>query len=427
MGGGVRGVGGDLDCPEKIGGDGRPMVAAFSAEPLAAAMGIATTSALALMADALEVAHRLPRVMVRVEALEVPVWRARSIAQATSGLSPEAGAHVDAEIAARAHREAEEAVQESWDVSLTHAGQRDGRWLGTSWVQITGDTPEPGRRYATSALIRGWLTGSRVTVTPALDHIDPDDSPARPLPTPSHSCNSELHESYTPPMSTRAHQTDGRRSAAAARRRAREAEILAATRALFDERGVRDAQIEDIARAVGINRAIVYRHFTGKEELFALTLVGYLDELRVDLEQASTAASAPRERLADIVGAFVDYSLAHPAFVDCAQALMRRSGPELLDEISESALFRLGRAISGALSVLSGALEDGVEAGDFTVTDPTLLANTLYASGLGALQLARVGILVKEAAPGVPTVGEISAAQVREYLVASALALATLR
>ena len=82
-------------------------------------------------------------------------------------------------------------------------------------------------------------------------------------------------------------ETDGRRKAAAARRRAREAEIIAATRALFDERGVRDAQIEDIARAVGINRAIVYRHFTGKEELFALTLVGYLDELRDDLAAAA--------------------------------------------------------------------------------------------------------------------------------------------
>jgi hypothetical protein len=50
-----------------------------------------------------------------------------------------------------------------------------------------------------------------------------------------------------------------------------------------------------------------------------------------------------------------------------------------------------------------------VRSGDFTVEDPTLLANTLYASGLGALQLARVGILVTEAAPGVPTVGTISA------------------
>jgi AcrR family transcriptional regulator len=226
-------------------------------------------------------------------------------------------------------------------------------------------------------------------------------------------------------MATSAPASQTRRSAAAARRRAREKEIIAATRALFDERGVRDAQIEDIARAVGINRAIVYRHFTGKEELFALTLVGYLDELREALELADDPSAAPADRLAGLVSGFVDYGLAHPAFVDCAQALMRRSGPELLDEISESALFRLGRGISSCLTILTAAMQSGVDAGEFTVEDPILLANTLYASGLGALQLARVGILVTEAAPGVPTVDEISSDQVRDYLVASALAVAT--
>src|SRR6476646_3048645 len=210
-------------------------------------------------------------------------------------------------------------------------------------------------------------------------------------------------------MSPEAAPTDGRRSAAATRRRAREKEILAATRALFDERGVRDAQIEDVARAFGINRAIVYRHFTGKEELFALVLVGYLDELRAALGAAAEAHADPAARLEAIVGTFVDYGLAHPAFIDCAQTLMRRSGPELLDEMSESALFRLGRGISGCLASLTSALEAGVASGDFRVADPTLLANTLYASGLGALQLALVGILVTEAAPGIPTVGEISA------------------
>ena len=220
-------------------------------------------------------------------------------------------------------------------------------------------------------------------------------------------------------------ETDGRRRAAATRRRAREAEIIAATRALFDAKGVRDAQIEDIAAAVGINRAIVYRHFTGKEELFALTLVSYLDELRDALNQAAGAEAAPPAQLAAIVEAFVAYGVAHPAFVDCAQSLMRRSGPELLDEISEGALFRLGRGISSSLAILSAALQAGVDSGDFTATDdPTLMANLLYASGLGALQLARVGILVKEGAPGIPTVGEISHEQVSNHLVASALALA---
>lgn len=221
---------------------------------------------------------------------------------------------------------------------------------------------------------------------------------------------------------------DRRRSAAASRRRRREREILEATRQLFDERGVRDAQIEDVAKAVGINRAIVYRHFTGKEELFALTLVGYLDELREALAAGAAGADdSAAGRLEAVVSAFIDYGMAYPAFVDCAQTLMRRTGTELLDEISESALLRLGRGISGCLAVLSGVLEDGVRTEEFTVADPILLSNTLYASGLGALQLARVGILVKEAAPGIPTVSSISTDQVRAYMVTSALALATSR
>ena len=188
---------------------------------------------------------------------------------------------------------------------------------------------------------------------------------------------------------------------------------------------MREAQIDDIAKAVGINRAIVYRHFSGKEELFALVLAGYLDELRLAMVEADDGETDPAARLTRQVGAFVDYGVAHPAFVDCAQALMRRRGEDLLEEISESALFKLGRGISGCLSVLQDALQAGVDAGTFRVEDPTLLANTLYASGLGALQLARVGILVHEDTPGVPSVGAVSPDQVRAYLVDSALALVT--
>lgn len=216
-----------------------------------------------------------------------------------------------------------------------------------------------------------------------------------------------------------------RRTTAAERRRVREKEIIGATRALFDQRGVRDAQIDDIARAVGINRAIVYRHFTGKEEIFALTLVEYLGELREALVAADEPDSSATERLRAIVGAFATYGVAHPAFVDCAQALMRRTGTELLEEISEDAMLRLGRGMSGCLAVLTTVLGDGAASGEFTVSDPVLLSNMLYASGLGALQLARVGLLVTESAPGVPGIGGVSAEQVTEYLVSSTLALVT--
>jgi AcrR family transcriptional regulator len=225
-------------------------------------------------------------------------------------------------------------------------------------------------------------------------------------------------------MATRAPQTDGRRRAAAARRRARKEQIIAATRELFDSRGVRDVQIEEIASAVGINRAIVYRHFTGKEELFALTLVGYLDELHDAMSTAAASRTEAPDRLAAVVGAFIDYGVAHPAFVDCAQSLMVRPGDELLDDISDGALFRLGRGITSCMTILSQVLSDGCETGAFTMSaDPVVMANTMYASGLGALHLARLGILVSESAPGIPVVSQISAEQVREYVVSSALAV----
>src|SRR3984885_14103431 len=83
-------------------------------------------------------------------------------------------------------------------------------------------------------------------------------------------------------------------SAAANRRRrraSREQTIVAATRMLFDERGLQDARVDDIARAAGLNKALIYRAFSSKEEIFALTATSYLDELR---ELTGEAESAPR-------------------------------------------------------------------------------------------------------------------------------------
>ena len=223
-------------------------------------------------------------------------------------------------------------------------------------------------------------------------------------------------------------RTPSRQSAAAARRRAREQQILAETRRLFDESGVRDAQIDDIAKAVGINRAIIYRHFSGKEELFALAVESYLEELRGRLDTAAAAhPDDPVARLGEVVGAFVDYGLEYPAFIDCAQTLMRRPGPELLEQVSEGALLRLGRAITTCLRTLTETLDAGVASGDFQKGDTVLLANYMYATGLGAMQLARIGMVVKEGSPGIPAISRISGDQVRDFLVGTAVGLATRR
>jgi AcrR family transcriptional regulator len=208
------------------------------------------------------------------------------------------------------------------------------------------------------------------------------------------------------------------------RRAERKKEILDATRALFDERGVRDAQIDDIARAVGINRAIIYRHFSGKEELFAMTLVGYLDELALALEAADDHTADPADRLRSITAAFLDFGSSLPAFVDCAQALLRRRGDELMDEVSESVMFKLGRGMSTSLAHVVQVLEAGVASGEFHVRDPNLLANIFYTQALGVLNLATLQLSVREQNPGLPTVDAVPFDEVKAYLQSAAVAMA---
>jgi AcrR family transcriptional regulator len=208
------------------------------------------------------------------------------------------------------------------------------------------------------------------------------------------------------------------------RRAARRQEILAATRSLFDERGVRDAQIEDIARAVGINRAIIYRHFSGKEELFAMALVGYLDELDEELAAAAASTNGPSDRLGAIVHAFLDFGERYPAFVDCAQALLRRRGDELMDEVSEPVMFRLGRAMTGCMSHVVRVLEEGNKEGVFDVPNPDLVANIFYTQALGVLNLATLQISVRELVPGQPRIGPIPFEDVKKYVAEAARAMA---
>lgn len=220
----------------------------------------------------------------------------------------------------------------------------------------------------------------------------------------------------------------GRRRTTAERRRDRERDIIAATRKLFDERGAIDAQIEDIARVVGINKALIYRHFAGKEELFALTLVDYLGELDERMTAADNARRAPLTRLRAISETFVDYCLEYPAFADCAMNLLRRTGDELFGEITEPVMTKLGTAMATTLGRTATVIRAGQATGVFDSGDADFLANFLYTQTLGAMHMARNGLIVSSStqgsAPGHPEVHHASAEQVRDTAITAALATA---
>ena len=120
-----------------------PAVAAFAPEPLGLALGVPTDTAKTLIADALDLVHRLPHTWRRAPNPGRPVWRARRLAQKTHTLTVKAAAHVDRVLAPRLHTVGvtlldrtvahaiakympeehatrEERSRQTWDVTLHH-------------------------------------------------------------------------------------------------------------------------------------------------------------------------------------------------------------------------------------------------------------------------------------------------------------------
>jgi hypothetical protein len=83
----------------RLGGRGTPDVTEFAAAELGGRLGISTVSAGLLMADGLDLSHRLPLLWHRVVVGDARVYLARLVARKTRDLTPEQAAYVDARVA----------------------------------------------------------------------------------------------------------------------------------------------------------------------------------------------------------------------------------------------------------------------------------------------------------------------------------------
>jgi len=207
------------------------------------------------------------------------------------------------------------------------------------------------------------------------------------------------------------------------RRASREQAIVAATRTLFDERGVQDARVDDIARAAGLNKALIYRAFSSKEEIFALTAVSYLDELRALTDEIESAEDG-EHRLREVLTVFADFCVTYPAFLDCGFSLLRRPAAELRETLSDAAWFRVSRAVGRCVGVVQRALEAGVAQPAFAVEDSGFLAGRLLTQMMGSLHLWRSGVSLREPVPGAVVGVALEREQVRDACIRDALLVA---
>ena len=209
--------------------------------------------------------------------------------------------------------------------------------------------------------------------------------------------------------------------APAASRRERERDLVRATRALFDERGMQEAPVEEIAKAAGIARGLIYREFSSKEELYVFTVTDYLAELDEVLRAALAEPRSPRAQLEAWTRAYAGFCLDYPAFLDCALSLMRRPAADLRELLSDSVWLRLGQGIAGCVEHVATILRA------LEVDEPDFVANVLWTQILGTTHLARIGVGIRQAAPDVPALFAVEPDSVIETCVRAVLATAGAR
>src|SRR4029079_7581000 len=116
------------DTPVPVAGPGAPLVAEFCVAEFAAAVGLPTETGKAYLGEALELRHRLPKTWARVQAGDLPAWRARRIARATIALSPAAAGFVDAQVAGFAHRIRPSGVDRLVEEAIVRVLAQAGPW-----------------------------------------------------------------------------------------------------------------------------------------------------------------------------------------------------------------------------------------------------------------------------------------------------------
>jgi TetR/AcrR family transcriptional regulator len=137
--------------------------------------------------------------------------------------------------------------------------------------------------------------------------------------------------------------------------------ILRAAMKEFAQEGIAGARTDAIARAAGVNKALLYYYFKDKETLYGATLDRVFGGLVERVLPALDAGSSPREKILTYVGTHFDYIASSPIYPHVVMREMMRAG--------RSASPHLKRIVKNyyrpVQERLLAAIREGIAAGDF--------------------------------------------------------------
>lgn len=138
--------------------------------------------------------------------------------------------------------------------------------------------------------------------------------------------------------------------------------ILAAAERIFAEHGLAGARTDEIARAAGVNKAMLYYYFESKERLHRAVFENLFQQATRLIEAETPARASPRQAILAFVDGYFAFRAAYPNYARLMQQMMIESPAECRRIARE--YFRQG------YDELTGAIRRGIARGDFHRVDP---------------------------------------------------------
>jgi AcrR family transcriptional regulator len=110
--------------------------------------------------------------------------------------------------------------------------------------------------------------------------------------------------------------------------------IVKAAQKLFAARGYSGAAIRDIARAAGVNGAMIHYYFGSKEGLYHSIIETAATDIRAKLLNAISSGQSIDERLSEFVRAYATYIFSHPDLARILHRELLAGGPHLKEMAS---------------------------------------------------------------------------------------------
>jgi TetR/AcrR family transcriptional regulator len=144
------------------------------------------------------------------------------------------------------------------------------------------------------------------------------------------------------------------------------AAILEAALSEFATEGLAGARTDHIARAAGVNKALLYYYFEDKETLYGAALDHVFGSLAAAINEVLEREMPPREKVLAAAAAHFDFVAHSPIYPRLVQREMMRAGragsPHIRRLVDSFMRPMMGRWLS--------VLETGIRSGEFREVDP---------------------------------------------------------